>query len=372
MRRTIPSSLLILVFAGSGCFDTDLPARKEPAPEETGGTSSSEPPPEAEGGTSATGGTTGGRNAPERGGTSTGGRSSVPASSGAGGQGGDPGTETGAGTGGVHEEPTTGGSFSSTGGSSTSTGGTNTTPSACTEGGDDIDSAFELGSLDELVTCKGYAETGGDFYRFELAENATFTFSVGADKIVRADLYLDATQVNLSAAHDTLSGSMPPALKMVTLEKGIYYLRVTATNTLFDMALDAKLHDRPEPAEDPSEDIDEAMDIGVLPETPLVFGGYVGRTDSEDFFVFDLPSNGTVTFTLEDVTSNVVASFYEKTGSLIDLQAPSFGPYTTTTANAPLTIDNQMPKGTHYLRIVRGHPSYDSLYTLKLSFQEPT
>jgi hypothetical protein len=234
----------------------------------------------------------------------------------------------------------------------------------CDTAGTDFDEAFDVGGLTELFECEGFADAGeGDHFRFELTGNGQLNYTLDSTGVVTAKLYRDATQINRATPLNTLPVNGAPQTLKVTLQRGVYYLAVSAAGKIFDLGIGVEYYEPVEPLPDPGEDFDVAMDLGEVGSERIDVGGFVGTTDEADVFRVEVPTNGVLTYTIGDIVGNVTAALYEDAAQ-INLTTPRASHSNLTGDNTAPPID--LAEGIYYLRIT---PAVDSLFTLSLSFE---
>lgn len=229
--------------------------------------------------------------------------------------------------------------------------------------------AADLGAIEQLSRNRGYVGPGQSeaFYKFTLPENATLSWQLShVIGNTKADLYLAADVLNKAMPLKTLMASEgADATADTNLEGGDYYVRVAAGVTaLYTLALVAELYHPAQPRPEPGNNADDAFDLktlGALKE----YGGFVGSSDPEDYYRFELSSNAVLHIQLSHVLGAVTAQLFAER-ALIDVNKPDASFAASTAAEE--TYSDGLPEGRYLLRIVPGRNS-EVLYKLSLSVE---
>jgi hypothetical protein len=244
---------------------------------------------------------------------------------------------------------------------------------SCNGAGDEPESAFEFATLsDGLKGCeRAYVDADGAYLSFELASAALVTYTIKSNNGVKVSLYAAATQIVLMdyLQQLTCSGAMPQA-STIPLPKGLFYLHVErlGASATYDLNLSASPYEVVELEPEPAKDYAAATNLGVLSDGDGVtqVGGYVGKAfkDSADWYLFEAPDNGTLTYTVRNVQGQVQAALFDyaiPVGEDHRLDYCDVG-----MADCGRSIDIR-ERQKYYLRVT---PDVDSLYTVGLSFNK--
>jgi hypothetical protein len=245
--------------------------------------------------------------------------------------------------------------------------GSQTTP------GTDKEHALDLGVLGATAVTKTKQYVGTRqseaYYKFEIAHNAIVTYGgQKANASVQIQLFPNKTQIDEKKPYTAINVAPDSdMLQTIQLEKGIYYLRAVPNSgsPIFDLTVSAEeyapLEHDPEPGEDP----ESAQDVGTLGTDSMVFGGYVGGTDPEDFYRFELASNTTVAFSGDHVFGNVYIQIFAYAATINE----SMPLYQINAADGGNTDMQSMPSGSYLVRVIpiNGNPLSSSLYSLNLN-----
>lgn len=197
-------------------------------------------------------------------------------------------------------------------------------------------------------------------FDFELPSNATLTL-----KLSRAGQALSGSLE--TAAGDALgmisAAKNADGILTRNLGKGAYHFQLhttAASASPFRLELHAAPY-RDEPAPEPGGGQEDAYPIGPV-SSLVTFAGYVGTTDPDDYYSFELKQNGTLTYALTDVQGSVRSQvFFDR--PIIDEAAP----YRTMDAStsSDTTREINLEKGLYYVRVLP--MMTDSFYELRLS-----
>jgi ELWxxDGT repeat protein len=214
--------------------------------------------------------------------------------------------------------------------------------------------------------------TGGsdpsDFYKFQIGASSSDPASVisfrlyglgGGELDGNASLILYDESTTLQTVN--ASGTSPELLTY-SLDPGTYYVRVgsvSGASTAYNLSLVAN--------EIPTDNgsgnaLGAALDIGTL-NSNYVTTDYVGNRgifqDVNDYYKFDLASNGTFQLTLDGLGGNANVELLNSSGTKI---ADSTQPDTN-----PESISQSLASGTYYVRVFPGTASSTN-YNLNLAF----
>lgn len=232
--------------------------------------------------------------------------------------------------------------------------------------GNSPDSALEIGALTDVELFTSYVGIGDtdDYYKFELEANGAVTVA-GRDGTfpMVVQLFPDATLIDKSKPLFTLNvpaGS--DTLDRFVLERGMYYVRVSPSTAsasgIYTLGLESSLYEGDEPSPEPGRDREHAHELGEL-EALTEYAGYVGPTDANDYYKFDLANGASVTFALTNVMGGVNGQLF-KDAALIDVTNPLLDIRSTTSDAIQST---NLGKGTYVFRVTNLN-SAASLYTL--------
>ena len=226
--------------------------------------------------------------------------------------------------------------------------------------GNTLQTAYNFGDLNNARF--NYADSvsssdTNDFYRFHL-DNAA-TVNVGLTGMsADADLYL------LDSAGNTIDfsiqlGNSNEAISHF-LNAGVYYAQVksfSGASTAYNLSLNGGGM-----ARDPGSDRSSAHDVGNLSRKALTVNDFVGTSDLNDYYHFDLSENGNFHLTLSGLSSDVDVALYDRVGNFI---TSSVQP-----GVLPEAIDRFLNAGTYYLRVYT--QSGSSNYTLGVRTDVPS
>jgi len=231
---------------------------------------------------------------------------------------------------------------------------------------DDPDEPFSIGTLDGVQTVGEVVggSDAADFYSFDLVENAVVSYAVrDVSGRVQAHLYRNEGLFNADKYIDVIDTSTE-LTHSLNLEKGPYLVRLTGVgeSSLYTLSADAELYEPYEPGEDPGDD-DEPYDLGTLDKLVDELGGYVGVTDSEDFYAFELEDDNTVTFAVENVLGRVIFQLYEQSSIFAQDDYVSYLDVATDAVSEPIALS----AGKYLVRITPQNAGVGSLYELAFS-----
>lgn len=241
---------------------------------------------------------------------------------------------------------------------------------AAEEPGRSEETALEVGDLGQVKRFPGYVggEHGEAFYRLNLETNAALTWQladvhgrVSAELFV-ADALLDKTK---PLATLDASDSQDDPTKKLALERGAYYVRLvptSATGALYTLGLTADGYSPNEPSVEPGDDRDSALSLGPLGGLQEL-GGFVGTTDPEDYYAFELVQNAPVRLALTQVDGSVTGQIFMDS-ALVDEAQPYA--YFVASTDRDGTYAENLAQGTYLLRVIAASHT-ESLYKVSLS-----
>ncbi|NGZ28194.1 MAG: hypothetical protein G8345_15040, partial [Magnetococcales bacterium] len=215
--------------------------------------------------------------------------------------------------------------------------------------GDTTSTAADLGTLSGLVELDGYvgAVNTADMYRFVLGGSSNFTAQL-TDLVGDADLRIfGGNNGSVLIASSTLGGEQDDTVSLV-LSAGTYYAKVNSFNgdtgyslNLFQTGV----------ADGAGNALSSAQSLGAL--SGLVNAvGWVGATDTVDFFRFTLSNQTNLSLFLTGMVGNADLSLLSASGSQLNWSSSS-GSYDE-------YLDQVVDAGTYYVRIsrVEGNTNY--------------
>ncbi|HTV21173.1 MAG TPA: pre-peptidase C-terminal domain-containing protein, partial [Polyangiaceae bacterium] len=131
------------------------------------------------------------------------------------------------------------------------------------------------------------------------------------------------------------------------------------------LALRLTPYSPPENKPDPGSDKEDALALASVSELREV-GGYVGVTDQDDYFRFELPANATLSYALTNSTGSITAQLFHD-APIIDATKPMLSDYAYAGSDAFDSVN--LERGTYYWRIssTTSASRPDALYRLQLS-----
>lgn len=208
-----------------------------------------------------------------------------------------------------------------------------------------------------------------DYYKFELTESSTVSLEIsGLSQGSTIILYNNEITAEL-ARRDSRTGSDKNLSK--TLRAGTYYLSVRADFNGGGQAYQLKASATslgPIPQDTAGNEIEKAKDLGVLNGVSSganeFVGDFNGLIQDEDYYKFEIDVDSTVTFVLEELSSDVRVSlgFISNNENSIPLYSAS-----------QLNINNNsfsrnLKVGTYYLHVQNsGYSSDSATYRLQTS-----
>jgi len=244
-------------------------------------------------------------------------------------------------------------------------------PGPDTLGSDDVadecdgaDRAEQSTVLDILATvdCRRVYVDDEDWFLFELAESAVFTYGATSDSGVTSHLYVEAPLYRPEEALDSATWNASSTPRQLPLERGIYLLQVGGVG-LYEFSLSAERYSTPEPANDLGEGPESALPVDFSRGQAAV-GGYVGMTDTDDFYAFTLSADTSLLAAFTDLRGTVTGSVQRRGDPLGQSEGsvPGSGSASSET-RIPLAA------GEYLFRVTTGYRT-SALYTLTLR-QEP-
>jgi hypothetical protein len=230
--------------------------------------------------------------------------------------------------------------------------------------------AQEVGDPAQLRVFGGYVGDldGEDYYRVDVPENAVLTYGLSdVSGRVAAQLYQDASLIDENRPYSSIQGATDAdAIQAINLENGTYYLRVipvSGGHNFYTLRVSAEAYETVEHSPEPANDWQDALDLGLIPaKPPLDIGGYVGGTDTEDFYEFELEENSALTYTFGNVLGRVVGQLYAAETQLnLDMHLDR-----ADVAQVDYTHTVELPAGAYFMRVTP-YSGTNSLYTLTLS-----
>lgn len=226
--------------------------------------------------------------------------------------------------------------------------------------GNTTQTAYHLGYLNQATFT--YADSVNsndinDFYQFHLDNTAPINLGL-TGMSANANLYL-LNSAGETIAASTRSGTQNEAISR-SLNPGVYYLQVQSeagASTTYQVNLAAGGI-----ASDPGRNFANARDLGNLSRKSWNISDFVGASDANDYYRFDLSENGNFHLNLNSSSSNLVIGLYDRTGKFLTAS--------TRAGILTETINQALDAGTYYIRI---YPVIsDNNYTLRVSTDTPS
>jgi serine protease len=178
-----------------------------------------------------------------------------------------------------------------------------------------------------------------DFYRFQL--NTAGTISINLTGLTEdADLYLldsNGNTTGLSVGYGTRNESIDRFLNA-----GVYYVKVRSffgeNSTDYNLSMNVG-----GTALDPGSTIATARNFGNLSRSSWSVDEFVGRSDSSDYYRFELTENGAFSLDLTGLSSDIDVMLYDRSGNLID--------YSLNLGSQSESIDRFLEAGSYSLRV---------------------
>jgi serine protease len=227
--------------------------------------------------------------------------------------------------------------------------------------GDSLAKAYNLGDLNSAnFSYADRVDSGdaNDFYRFRLNNSATVNFGL-TGMSADADLYL-LDSVGNTVSFSNRESNLNESINRF-LNAGVYYLQVRSflglTNTAYNVSINAG-----GVAIDPGSDRSSARDLGNLSRRSWSVNEFVGTSDQNDFYHFDLSENGNFHLNLSGLGSDVDVALCDRQGNFI-----------TSSVNGGTrseALDRFLDAGSYYIRV---YPySGSSTYNLRVSSDLPS
>ncbi|HEX2734704.1 MAG TPA: hypothetical protein VHM70_24030 [Polyangiaceae bacterium] len=218
---------------------------------------------------------------------------------------------------------------------------------------------ISLGNLSSHSVSKDFQSACGQEIRFKVGEDVALSAVLHA-QAVALDATLSAGDQQVGSLH---ANAGDQGSHTFFLEKGDYQMRLTGGSPgKFTLDLDAEPTDDKELEPDPGEDRDSAADVGVVPVSPaMVLAGYVGPTDSADYYKVEVDQQSVLTFSVQQVKGHVTMSLIPD-AKVLDTANQIGGADVT---NADGTVNNlSVPAGVYYFVVKGGtEPALYELYT---------
>ncbi|MBF0609623.1 MAG: hypothetical protein G8345_03570 [Magnetococcales bacterium] len=222
-------------------------------------------------------------------------------------------------------------------------------------GGDTLQKAQNLGLLFGLSHGKrlinGWVGLGDshDYYRFYLTSPNLLRLSL-ANVDVASDLYLYNSTGTLLLGSSLNMTSSSPALS-TPLSAGTYYVRVTPYRTTLNHYT---LNVQSFPV-DPGSRPSESLDIGLLDENVRSYNGWLGGSDSFDYYRFATSVTGNLALKLTGISVDADLKLLDASGTLVLANSSQGG-------TKHELIELQVIPGTYYTMVSRKTQATD--YTL--------
>ena len=221
--------------------------------------------------------------------------------------------------------------------------------------GNDLDNATDITVGEDPTTYSDWvgASDRDDYYRFSLDESSRVNLSV-------TGLSDDADVQILDSSGNELFESSNSASNDETinaqLTAGTYFVRVFAytsfDNTEYDLTISTSVTD------DPGNTLDEAKEI-VVGEDPTTFNEWVGSSDRNDYYRFNINDSKNLSLSLSGLSSDADVQLLDDGGSVVA--------QSTNSGSNSETIEAQIGAGTYYIR-VNAYLSLDNTdYSLTIS-----
>jgi uncharacterized protein (TIGR02145 family) len=246
------------------------------------------------------------------------------------------------------------------------------------EPNDTWDQAQEITINTPVTGNIGYYGSGhtdsDDWFVFTIPSYGQITFTAIPESTLNINIEMFDSNGTTFIKNSSVAGETGENNVLVypNLKEGTYYLRTTRYSSTYGSYTIENLF---EPTaipdgndEEPNDTWDKAQEIFM--NTPVTGNiGYYGNghTDSDDWFVFTIPSYGQITFTaIPESTLNINIEMFDSNGTTFIKSSSVAG---ETGENNVLVYPN-LKEGTYYLRTTRYSSTYGS-YTIENVF-EPT
>lgn len=207
--------------------------------------------------------------------------------------------------------------------------------------GNSLGDARNLGVFSGNIAFNDFvgASDSNDFYRFQLSQASDFSLALSG---LAADA--DVQLLNASGqviSSSTRGGTSSESLNQV-LNQGTYYIRVypfagSSTNYRLHLSSTALA-----PVDNAGNRLEVARNLGVLSGNRS-FQDFVGSSDTNDFYRFELNQNSDFSLALTGLTADADVQLLNSSGQVIT------GSYGSGSSSEDLT--RQLTAGTYYLRV---------------------
>ncbi|KYC38482.1 hypothetical protein WA1_35400 [Scytonema hofmannii PCC 7110] len=181
----------------------------------------------------------------------------------------------------------------------------------------------------------GSADTN-DYYRFNLSQTSNFNLALNG-LVTDADVQLLDSSGNALAS--STNGSTTAESISRTLDAGTYYIQVYpygGANTNYNLSVSATINDYA------GNTLNNARQI-TLNSTASSYSDWVGSSDTDDFYRFNLSSNSSVNLTLNGLIENVDVQLLNNSGNVL----------ASSTQSGVVTefINRSLDAGTYHIRV---------------------
>jgi hypothetical protein len=229
------------------------------------------------------------------------------------------------------------------------------------EGADRAEQAIRLEIL-AAVNCRRAYVDDEDWFRFELERSSVFVYGATADSGVTSNLYVEAPLYRPEEALDHATWNASSTPRQLPLERGAYLLQVSGSG-LYNLQLSAEGYGTPEPADDPGDEPESALAVDFSQGQARI-GGYVGVTDTYDFYAFTLDDDAALLAAFADLQGTVTGSVLRRGDPLGQSEGSVPG-----SGSTPSETRIPLAAGEHLFRVATDYRA-NALYTLTLK-QEP-
>jgi hypothetical protein len=220
-----------------------------------------------------------------------------------------------------------------------------------------------LATLGRSISIPGSVRSGcgASELTFSVDENATLNLS-----LERATASLTLTLARLEPVVEiqkVYAGPASDAFAKLAVSAGQYRIKVetSSSQATYQIGLDRVPRSAPSPL-DPGEEPAVALDLGELGTVVKTSEEYVGTTDAEDFYRFQLSENAVVTYTLQTDSFDARAQLFEDAEQLDEANGALLS---LTAYPEPQTERLNLESGVYFFRVAARASSIN--YTLKLS-----
>lgn len=211
-----------------------------------------------------------------------------------------------------------------------------------------------------------------DYYQLSLAENSDFTANVSAlSSTVRLSLYQDRNNNQLPDNNElfVIADSTNASASFTHyLPSGVYFLGITSLDGSTDgTQYTLTLTHQPQSgslAVDPSEDSNQAMDLGRL-TNPIAVKDLVGSLDSSDFYKFNLDQTSSFNANLSNLSRTTTLTLYfdRNNNGLADSDEQAI----TSSGVKTTSLSSDLPGGTYFVNITDAEATIgNTFYSLSL------